>query len=282
MNLSFYILFYPFFCFLFYFIGKNHNVTFIYKQVFMINDKFTIVVPSFYKRKKFLLIFLNFTLSNPPKSLLEIIINWSSNKLDIEKIIQRFMYKAGQKKILLRYSFHYDTTVNRRFLDAQLVKTSSILSIDDDILMNSDNIEYAFLIWKKHPNQIIGFCERYIKINKRKKLEYAFDGKEIRLILTGISFISRELALNYYHPKNQQINKFVRQINNCEDILMNFVAMNKYNLSAVWIKRKFFHLSKTGISTQPHHCFQRSLCLNKFFNFFNSLPLPIDKNFIYS
>ena len=215
----------------------------------------------------------------------------SLQKFQIEQLIHNYSYLAQQKDILLRYSVRDDKTLGRRFRDFDSIRTSTIFSIDDDILMPSQNIEYGYRIWKKHPTQLVGFLARYLGIQKanvsgqRDILKYEVPGsfKKIRLILTGVAFIGRELALAYYSPDNKLNLNLVQTMNNCEDVLMNFVAMNKTNLSAVFVLKPFNHIGKNRLSqkTRNKHFGNRTICVNKFYESFGRYPPIIPNDCIY-
>lgn len=247
-------------------------------------DKFTMIIPSYHERIDILRTFLNFTLNKPPKFLYEIIINWSSDKEEIEELINGFKKQNLKEKIPVNYKIYTDTSVNKRFLNGTNIKTEAILSIDDDILMSRKNLDFGYQIWKSHQKQIVGFEKRNIKVieqNSTQILKYSFAGQVPRLILTSIAFLNRNLAIDYYNENNRENYEFVKKLNNCEDILMNFVAMNKFNLSNIWIKRRYKHLGVKGVSTKRNHVKMRSLCLNQFYKFFHHYPQPISKENIF-
>lgn len=243
------------------------------------SEGFSMVIPSHPIRIKILNISLNFILNNPPNSLVEIIINWSSDKEVIESLIHNFSSLAQKKKIILKYSIYNDTTINRRFLDSKYIKTPALFSYDDDIIMDPYDIEFGFKIWKKHRMQIVGFCHRCIGKNKHN-FYYLCKNAPINLVLTNQAFISKELALQYYSKNNEQNTKFVQELNNCEDILMNFVATNISNLTAVLVQRYFISIkSKNGISNKAGHYKKRIICINKFYQSFKKIPPPINQYF---
>lgn len=253
---------------------------------------FSIITISFEKRVTVLNTFLNFTLFNPPKSLIEIVISWGSeNETIIREIVQRYKMLSIKNNILLRYSISNDKTLSRKFRDAVSIKTGTVLAIDDDILIPPENVEYGFEIWKKHPTQLVGYLARYMTITKAKfpgqfdNLTYDVPGSfdRIRLVLTNVAFVSRRLALAYYEPKNEKVLKIVHEMNNCEDILMNFVAMDESNLSAVFILRNYEHIGFDGLSTthRNKHFKNRTICVNKFYHFFGRYPPIVPKDCIY-
>lgn len=242
------------------------------------------IVLSHEKRENQLKRLLNFTLSKPPPSLKEIIISWGSNQSSLKKIVESFRSVALEFGISIRFWEEIDLTVNRRFWHAKEIFTFCLLSIDDDILMNYLNLEYGFAIWRNYPDQLVGYCSRYIIIQKYAQnsiLKYRYSGNHMRLILTGLAFLNRDIAISYYKPFNSKNIGIVKLLNNCEDILMNFIAMNLSHKPAIFINRVYLHLSSHGISTKPGHSHIRDFCLNSFYSFFKELPLKIPKEFIF-
>lgn len=253
---------------------------------------FSIIVISFEKRIKVLNTFLNFTLTNPPKSLHEIVISWGSDDETIIKdIVQNHKTLSIKNNILLRYSISNDKTLSRKFRDATSIKTSTVLAIDDDILMPPENVEYGFQIWRKHPTQLVGYLARYITIQKAgingqwDNLTYDVPGSfdRIRLVLTNVAFVSRKLALAFYEQKYSKSLKIVHEMNNCDDIMMNFVAMDVSNLSAVFVLRSYEHIGFDGLSTTTRvsHFLNRTICVNKFYHNFGRYPPIVPKDCIY-
>ena len=147
--------------------------------------------------------------------------------------------------------------------------------------MNPVDIEYGYQIWQKHTNQIVGYNKRFIVMTKNEKLKYSDWGSMPRLIITGIAFLSKSLCESYYSQNKENLD-FVQKVNNCEDILMNFVAVKNYDLPGIYVKRKYNHLRSRGISSkQKSHLNTRSNCLNFFFKSFGKLPLPITNDSLY-
>lgn len=267
---------------------KKQNF-FLHTNHFFFTQGFTMIIPSYSKRVKSLINSLEFILNNPPKSLFEIIINWASNNTQIEGVINGFSDLAKTKNISLRYSLYNDPSVNRRFSDANIMKTSALLSIDDDIRINPESLDFGFRVWENHQKQLVGFPCRCISKRKNiffpKKIKFSYYCDDIysnRLILTGLAFLSRELISAYYSKNNKQNLNIVKKLNNCEDILMNFVAMNISNRSSILIQRRWVHIySRNGISSKHNHRKIRDFCINAFYKSFHKLPLPITEESIF-
>lgn len=253
---------------------------------------FSMIIPSTEKRVNVLFKLLNFTFFDPPKYLSEIIISWGHGNTEmVDNLVNNFSQVAQRSSILLRYTIPNDKSLARRFHDADNIQTSTVLSIDDDILMPKENIEYGYEIWQKHPTQLVGYLARYLGIQKanfsdqRDILKYEVPGSfnKIRLILTNVAFMSRDLALSYYSPENELNVNLVRTMNNCEDILMNYVAMNRTNLSAVFVLKPYEHIGTVGLSTNSRvgHFNNRTICVNKFYESFGRYPPIIPKDCLY-
>ena len=51
-------------------------------------------------------------------------------------------------------------TLSSRFLPNQLITTQAILSLDDDAAITTEEIDFAFGVWKHFPERIVGYPAR--------------------------------------------------------------------------------------------------------------------------
>ena len=51
-------------------------------------------------------------------------------------------------------------TLSSRFLPSPLIKTQAILSLDDDAAITTEEIDFAFGVWKHFPERIVGYPAR--------------------------------------------------------------------------------------------------------------------------
>jgi hypothetical protein len=51
-------------------------------------------------------------------------------------------------------------TVSSRFLPNPLIQTQAILSLDDDAAITTEEIDFAFGVWKHFPERIVGYPAR--------------------------------------------------------------------------------------------------------------------------
>lgn len=50
--------------------------------------------------------------------------------------------------------------ISHRFYPHPLIKTSAILSLDEDATLNTDEIDFAFTVWRSFPDRIVGYPAR--------------------------------------------------------------------------------------------------------------------------
>lgn len=50
--------------------------------------------------------------------------------------------------------------ISQRFYPHPLIKTSAILSLDEDATLNTDEIDFAFTVWRSFPDRIVGYPAR--------------------------------------------------------------------------------------------------------------------------
>lgn len=50
--------------------------------------------------------------------------------------------------------------ISQRFYPHVFIKTSAILSLDEDAVLNTDEIDFAFTVWQSFPDRIVGYPAR--------------------------------------------------------------------------------------------------------------------------
>ncbi|XP_016769739.2 exostosin-1 isoform X1 [Apis mellifera] len=128
----------------------------------------------------------------------------------------------------IKASIHVVTVdgISQRFYPHPLIKTSAILSLDEDATLNTDEIDFAFTVWKSFPDRIVGYPARshYWDDSKRS---WGYTSKwtnDYSIILTGAAFYHRYYNTLYTELLSSTLHKTVEQSQNCEDILMNFLV----------------------------------------------------------
>lgn len=84
--------------------------------------------------------------------------------------------------------------LSNRFYPYPEIETDAILAMDDDIVMlTTDEVEFAFEVWRQFPDRIVGFPSRthvWDHINNKWKYESEWMNN-ISMVLTGAAFYHR-------------------------------------------------------------------------------------------
>ncbi|CAF1484768.1 unnamed protein product, partial [Didymodactylos carnosus] len=181
-------------------------------------------------------------------------------------------------------------SLNNRFYPYKIIKTDCIINMDDDWDMPYDHMAFAIDTWRGHFfHNLVGFSHqgrnhviRYINGTLRylyshtvllqKKLEpnrYPFYS-----IVLPSGFVYHRLYLEKYTyelPKSAR--DLVDTVQNCDDILFNFLVSNSTKQGPVIIDSFAKPYNFGGLWKRPIHFRTRTLCLNKFHEIFNGMPL---------
>lgn len=173
-------------------------------------------------------------------------------------------------------------SLNNRFRIDPLIKTKAVLELDDDIMMNCDDLERGFKVWRETPERLVGFYPRLVSGPRPlmyRPEKHARRHNGYNMILTGAVFIDRQVAFERYWSKEAEPGrKMVDEVFNCEDVLMNFLYANATpsGPSVEYIKpawaidtSKFSGVAISG-NTQAHYRV-RSRCLEKFTELYGGL-----------
>lgn len=181
------------------------------------------------------------------------------------------------------------TSANRlsnRFYPYSEIETECVLSLDDDIsMLTSDELEFAYQVWREFPDRIVGFPSRtHLYDNTTDQFKYESEWtNELSMVLTGVAFYHKYWHFLYTAAPSQEqksIKDWVDQHINCEDIAFNLMVANATDKSPIKVgPRKKFKCStqsceNTGmLSASTSHLVERSSCLNRFLKIYGHNPL---------
>jgi hypothetical protein len=149
-------------------------------------------------------------------------------------------------------------TPNDRFLIPSILRTKTIISWDDDLIVTSSHVDKAFVSYlqQKLATHVFGPFGRSCQGDI-----YRFSSQNYSLILTNFAFLGVELLESYHRPEYKVAREEVAKLFNGEDILMNFITANVYHTKPILISIPTKGHSQRGISTLPRHAQTRShLC----------------------
>jgi alpha-1,4-N-acetylglucosaminyltransferase EXTL3 len=247
-------------------------------------EQFTLVVLTF-KRESMLVDMLSKYVNLP--YLHSILVVW--NAVD-SRPSEQFVNKLSThlKSARIRVIRSEKNSLNNRFLPyADLIKTDAVLNLDDDTLLRSDEIMFAYRVWRENREKIVGFPARYHTWNfTTKTYEYRHDlSCEYSMILTGAAFYHQFYNYAFTYLMEKRIRDYVDSVNNCEDIAFNMLVshLTRRPPLKVTLKYNFYcaeceMLSKNkneklAVSLQKGHYEQRTKCLQFFQNVYGYNPL---------
>lgn len=165
-------------------------------------------------------------------------------------------------------------SLNNRFFPSQFITTKSVLIVDDDIFISSDNLVLLFNAWRLFQHHIVGFFPRWISsstgISKYIPTNEDHKHSGYPLMLTKGMMLHKK----FLHLYNCETPKTFRDIVdlhvNCEDILMNFVVSNYTKKPAPMYVQPMHYIGDYGSSLsgslfkRGKHEETRSVCIQTF------------------
>ncbi|XP_051164279.1 exostosin-2 [Leptopilina boulardi] len=174
-----------------------------------------------------------------------------------------------------------ENKLSNRFYPYDEIETEAILSIDDDIIMlTTDEVEFAFEVWREFPDRIVGFPSRtHTSDNITGCWKYESEWtNRISMVLTGAAFYHKYWSYMYTTSMPGDIKEWVDEHMNCEDIAMNFLISNITGKAPIKVtpKKKFRCPECTNtemLSADLTHMVERTQCINRFSKIYGSMPL---------
>lgn len=174
-----------------------------------------------------------------------------------------------------------ENKLSNRFYPYDEIETEAILSIDDDIvMMTNDELEFGFEVWREFPDRLVGFPSRlHVWDNVTGHWKYESEWtNNISMVLTGVSFYHKYWNYMYTKVLPKSVRDWVDDHMNCEDIAMNFLVANVTNKAPIKVTpRKKFKCpqctSTEMLSADLSHMIERSHCIDRFTTEFGRMPL---------
>ncbi|KAI6649457.1 Exostosin-3 [Oopsacas minuta] len=168
-------------------------------------------------------------------------------------------------------------SLNNRFLPYDHIETEAVLSLDDDINLGKDDIQFAFRVWRENRDRLVGFPARFHiwDIHNNKWLYNSNYTCEISMVLTGAAFIHKYYLYLYSNWLPSSIRRTVDEFMNCEDIAMNFLIAHITRKPPIKVTSRWTFNCEgcTSLYNDENHFSERHKCVNKFVHEFGYMPL---------
>ncbi|RDD47513.1 Exostosin-like 3 [Trichoplax sp. H2] len=183
-------------------------------------------------------------------------------------------------------------SLNDRFFPFNAVETEAVLSLDDDVDLNADEIDFAFRrvfaisnklflfesVWRESRDRIVGFPARHHTWNKLTN-RWSYDSNktcQLSMVLTGAAFIHKYYLFLYTFTMPEGIRRRVDEIMNCEDIAMNFLISHITGKPPIKVTSRWnFNCPtcETTLTRDVNHFKKRNSCVNYFAQIYGYMPL---------
>uniref|UniRef100_A0A096M662 Exostosin glycosyltransferase 1 n=1 Tax=Poecilia formosa TaxID=48698 RepID=A0A096M662_POEFO len=172
--------------------------------------------------------------------------------------------------------------ISSRFLPYDTIPTDAVLSLDEDTVLSTTEVDFAFTVWQSFPDRIVGYPARSHFWDSSKE-RWGYTSKwtnDYSMVLTGAAIYHKYYHYLYTTYLPASLRTMVDQMSNCEDILMNFLVSSVTKLPPIKVtQKKQYKETMMGQSSRasrwadPDHFAQRQTCMNKFANWFGTMPL---------
>ncbi|XP_019748646.1 exostosin-1a [Hippocampus comes] len=143
-------------------------------------------------------------------------------------------------------------------------------------------VEFAFTVWRSFPDRIVGYPARSHFWDSNKE-RWGYTSKwtnDYSMVLTGAAIYHKYYHYLYTTYLPASLKTMVNQMSNCEDILMNFLVSSVSKMPPIKVTQKkqyketmMAQSSRASRWADPDHFAQRQTCMNKFANWFGTMPL---------
>ncbi|XP_007516712.1 exostosin-1 isoform X2 [Erinaceus europaeus] len=172
--------------------------------------------------------------------------------------------------------------MSSRFLPYDIIVTDAVLSLDEDTVLSTTEVDFAFTVWQSFPERIVGYPARsHFWDNSKERWGYTSKWtNDYSMVLTGAAIYHKYYHYLYTHYLPASLKNMVDQLANCEDILMNFLVSAVTKLPPIKVTQKkqyketmMGQTSRASRWADPDHFAQRQSCMNTFASWFGYMPL---------
>ena len=154
-----------------------------------------------------------------------------------------------------------------RFIIPDDIETETVLIMDDDQNIQGIDIDNAFIIYKEnhYDNRIFGYRTRLYSMGKYYTNNYK---GPYNIVLMNFAFLSVDMLKEYNSNEYKDLRDNCIKINNCDDILMNYIVSHKWKMSPIAIQIPSFNTKLIGNHFEKPSIGKREKCCAEFDQFF--------------
>ncbi|KAK9724517.1 hypothetical protein RND81_05G078800 [Saponaria officinalis] len=190
--------------------------------------------------------------------------------------------KSRTSKPDLIFDVNIENNLNNRFKPIGDLRTDAIFSVDDDVIVPCDTLDFAFTVWQTAPSTMVGFVPRMHWLSEKQNgNSYNKYGGwwsvwwfgTYSMVLSKAAFFHQKYLDIYTTQMTASIRDYITRERNCEDIAMSLLVANSTSAPPIWVKGKVYEIGSFGISSLNDHSSKRNKCLNDFISLYGTVPL---------
>ena len=139
--------------------------------------------------------------------------------------------------------------LNNRFRPYACIRTLGVFSVDNDMLIPTEYMDFTFETWRLFKRHIVGFAIRTAKKSVEPKWEGLHEvhwpgwaagnvpghSLEYNLVFTNAAIFHRELLNDYTCAMPKEAAQMITDLRSCEDIAMNVLSYAKWQAHPIGI-----------------------------------------------
>ena len=244
-------------------------------------EKFTIIVPTFNRTDILVQTLAHYSVL---PNLDRIIIVWNNIGMTPPKL--------PKMAVPVKFQAMEKNALSNRFTPFENIRTSAILSVDDDMRIDLDDVTRGFQAWQRNCFQLVGWAFATRGAKKRdgalvydNHVPTIDEMKGSTIVLTGAAFFHAKYLRHYStDPSFSEIRNIVERLHNCEDIGFNFMVASLTRLPPIVLDGGFNKELNSGVEglwKKPGHFDKRSVCINELTAVYGKKTLIQVKPMIY-
>jgi hypothetical protein len=177
-----------------------------------------------------------------------------------------FLKGLSRKNVV--FEVHKENSLNNRFKPEIDIPTDIVLSIDDDLIINCETLQFAARVWQSSPRSLVGFSPRIAQVDhatgntQYMRWQHTWWNGLYSIVLTKVCFMHKDFLFKYAATVPQAVLTYVDVHRNCEDLAMAFlVAQDPTSMGPTWVRGHVWEEADGGISSGASHFEERSKCL---------------------
>lgn len=188
------------------------------------------------------------------------------------------MFTEGARRKVL-FEVHDTDSLNHRFNITVPIATDGVFSVDDDLRISCEDLQFGFDAWRSSQTTMVGFTPRLVTHDPKTSLHSYRSWRVARwngiynVILTKCCFLHRDHLRTYTEKMPRSLLSYIDRHRNCEDLAMSLVVAKYYNTPPLWVSGAVKEIGGDGISSSASHFVARGKCIDVFARELGGMPL---------